>query len=119
MKAMRGKRGITVCSGLFVVALCAQMLAQSAIGLEVAVLRHLGDGEEFRISLRELLDHGKLIFTANWTSQEGGGRPLTKGTGAPLSDPTAPLLFPRNFNRLSAPEANSCAGCHNAPFGIA
>jgi hypothetical protein len=27
-------------------------------------------------------------------------------------------LFPRNFNRVSAPDANSCAGCHNTPFGI-
>jgi hypothetical protein len=44
---------------------------------------------------------------------------LTKGTGAPLSDPTDPLVFPRNFNRLSAMDANSCAGCHNAPFSIA
>jgi hypothetical protein len=24
-------------------------------------------------------------------------------------------LFPRNFNRLSAPDANSCAGCHAQP----
>src|SRR5216117_2770505 len=44
---------------------------------------------------------------------------MTKGTGAPLSDPSSPLTFPRNFNRISAPDANSCAGCHNAPFGIA
>ena len=24
----------------------------------------------------------------------------------------------RAFNRISAPDANSCAGCHNAPYGI-
>jgi len=51
-----------------------------------------------------------------WTSQEGGGRPLTKGTGDPLSDVSAPLLFPRNFNRISAPDSNSCSGCHNRPI---
>ena len=90
----------------------------TAIGQEVAVPHHLQDGEEFQISLGDLLAHGKQLFTANWTIQEGGGRPLTKGTGAALSDPNDPLLFPRNFNRLSAPDANSCAGCHNAPFGI-
>jgi hypothetical protein len=28
---------------------------------------------------------------------------------------SAPLLFPRNFNRISAPDANSCAGCHAVP----
>src|SRR5439155_22687671 len=34
------------------------------------------------------------------------------------TDPHSPLIFPRNFNRISAPDANSCGGCHNAPFGI-
>src|SRR5207245_2839355 len=41
---------------------------------------------------------------------------LAKESGDPLSDLTAPLVFPRNFNRISSPEANSCAGCHNVPF---
>jgi cytochrome c peroxidase len=88
------------------------------IGQEVAIQRHLQDGEEFQVSLAQLLEHGRNLFTAVWTIQEGGGRPLTKGTGAPLKDPSSPLLFPRNFNRISAPDANSCAGCHNQPFGI-
>ena len=88
------------------------------IGKEVAVPRHLQDGEEFQISLRKLLEHGRRLFTAVWTIEEGGGRPMTKGTGNPLQDPSDPLVFPRNFNRISAPDANSCAGCHNLPFGI-
>src|SRR5207245_3497671 len=41
---------------------------------------------------------------------------LAKESGDPLSDLTAPLVFPRNLNRVSAPDANSCAGCHNVPF---
>ena len=90
----------------------------SEIGREVSVPRHLQDGEEFQVPLKVLLDHGRLLFIANWTAQEGGGRPLAKGTGAPLSDPSQPLVFPRAFNRLSGPDANSCAGCHNAPFGV-
>ncbi|MET0650001.1 MAG: di-heme oxidoredictase family protein [Pyrinomonadaceae bacterium] len=65
-----------------------------------------------------MLAHGQLLFSANWTEQEGGGRPLTKGTGRPLSDPTRPLTGVRAFNRVSAPDANSCAGCHNAPYGL-
>jgi len=84
-------------------------------GREVAVAHHLQDGEEFLINRFALLAHGKLLFEAVWTDQEGGGRPLTKGTGKPLSDPSDPLVFPRNFNRISAPDANSCAGCHNKP----
>ncbi|NJL27496.1 MAG: thiol oxidoreductase [Thermoanaerobaculia bacterium] len=46
----------------------------------------------------------------------GRWRPAAgQGTGAPLADQTDPLLFPRNFNRVSAPDANSCGGCHNSP----
>jgi hypothetical protein len=89
-----------------------------ALGREVAVSRHLADGEEFQVSLAQLIAHGNLLMSAVWTADDGGGRPLTKGTGAPLSDPHSPLVFPRNFNRISSPEANSCAGCHNVPFGI-
>jgi hypothetical protein len=93
----------------------SQVSLAANIGREIAIVRHLQDGEEFQVGLTNLLAHGHRLFTANWTSQEGGGRPLTKGTGNPLSDTNAPLVFPRNFNRISAPEANSCAGCHNSP----
>src|SRR5437879_68021 len=106
--------------GLFWMAISAQTLAprKSHIGQEVAVPRHLADDQEFSIPLQALLAHGKLLFNANWTEQEGGGRPLTKGTGRPLSDPSRPLTGSRAFNRISAPDANSCAGCHNSPYGI-
>lgn len=103
----------------FVAPVSATLIAQNMIGHEVSVPRHLADGDEFTMPVSDLLAHGQKLFTAVWTSQEGGGRPKTKGTGAPLSDPSSPLLFPRNFNRVSAPDANSCAGCHNTPFGIA
>ena len=76
-------------------------------------------GDEYSIPFTELLDHGQLLFEAPWTAQEGAGRPLTKGTGAPLSDAQDPLVFPRAFNRVSARDANACSGCHNAPFGQA
>lgn len=88
------------------------------IGQERSVPQHLADGQEYLLAPKALLRHGRRVFAANWTAQEGAGRPLTKGTGAPLADPSSPLVFPRNFNRVSAPDANSCAGCHNAPFGI-
>jgi cytochrome c peroxidase len=97
---------------------CAGSLASAQIGREVAIARHLREGEEFVVSLKELLDHGQRLFTANWTSQEGAGRPLAKGTGGTLTDRSKPLTFPRSFNRVSAPDANSCAGCHNMPFGV-
>lgn len=92
--------------------------SRAPIGREVAVPVHLEDGAEFTAGLPSLLAHGRLLLSARWTSQEGAGRPRTKGTGAPLGAGSADLVFPRAFNRVSGPDANSCAGCHNAPFGI-
>jgi cytochrome c553 len=92
--------------------------AQTAdlIGKELSVPQHLQDGQEFQTSLPNLIAFGSRLFSARWTTQEGQGRLQTKGTGSTLSDPTSPLTFPRNFDRLSGPDANSCAGCHNTPF---
>ena len=88
------------------------------IGDERAVPRHLQDDEEFTLSVQELLAYGKKLFMANWTEEEGAGRPLTKGTGTALADPSHPLTGMRAFNRVSGPDANSCYGCHNQPYGI-
>ena len=89
-----------------------------SIGREVVVPVHLQDGQEFATPLDRLFAHGKLLFNANWTEQEGGGCPLTKGTGRPVADPAQPLTGRRAFNRVSGPDANSCFGCHNAPYGL-
>src|SRR5713226_7919605 len=104
---------------LLTLTLISHSLIAAELGREVAVPKHLQDGEEYQLTPKALIEHGRKLFTAVWTVQEGGGRPLTKGTGARLSDMNDPLVFPRNFNRLSAPDANSCAGCHSQPFGIA
>ena len=89
--------------------------SNSQVGKEVAIPVHLQDGEEFNAPVSQLLRYGAQLFNAKFTIQEGAGRPLSKGTGAPLSDLGSPLVFPRNFDRLSSPDANSCSGCHNAP----
>src|SRR5688500_14085836 len=95
---------------ILVIGICP-VAGPAQIGIEKSVPRHLADGEEFRISTDQLISHGKKLFEAVWTIQEGGGRPRSKGTGGPLSNLFAPLVFPRNFNRISAPDANSCFGC--------
>lgn len=96
-----------------------QPAAARIIGSEKAVPVHLQDGDEFRMKLADLIAFGKKLFMANWTDQDGAGRPLMKGTGKQLSDPSSPLVGPRSFNRISGPDANSCYGCHNQPYGIA
>jgi cytochrome c peroxidase len=78
----------------------------------------LADDEEFSLATKDLIEYGKKLFMANWTDQEGAGRPMMKGTGTALSDKSNPLVGARAFNRLSGPDANSCYGCHNMPYGI-
>ncbi len=116
---------ISINAGLFRLALLAGLgIAVAApawaesIGEERSGYERLEEGEEQDVHLNELLRRGRLAFEAMWTPAEGGGRPLTTGTGAPLADGARPLEFPNNFNRVSAQDANGCAGCHNAPFGI-
>jgi hypothetical protein len=94
-------------------------VAVDDLGRELSIPVHLTDDEEFSLPLQELVAYGKTLFEASWTDQEGAGRPMMKGTGRMLSDPSDPLVGARSFNRLSGPDANSCAGCHNAPYGIA
>ncbi|MGH7857403.1 MAG: hypothetical protein ACREQY_08735, partial [Candidatus Binatia bacterium] len=55
--------------------------ARAQIGSEKAIPTHMEDGEEFTVSLEELLAHGKLLMNGAFTVQEGQGRPLTKGSG--------------------------------------
>ena len=46
--------------------------------------------------LADLVAHRpQRLFTANWTEQEGGGRPLTKGTGAARGPVAAAGRVPR------------------------
>jgi hypothetical protein len=88
------------------------------IGREVSGYIPTPDSEVAGLSIAELLERGKIAFSALWTHQEGGGRPMTGGTGNPLANPQRRLDFPLNFNRVSAMDSNGCAGCHNAPFGV-
>ncbi len=92
---------------------------RSQIGRELAIPRHLQDGEEYQITIPQLIAFGERLFTAKWTSQEGQGRPNTKGTAAapPLSNPSDPLVFPRNFNRISGLDPNAEPLDQNQPAG--
>src|SRR4051812_25866718 len=83
-----------------------------------AAITHLRDGAEFTLSSAALTSIGKQLFEAAWPPEEGGGRPLTKGTGRALSDGAQTLVGARAQNRVSAPDAASCASCHNLPYGI-
>ena len=101
---------LIVCGAL----VCNPLLGQ--IGRETSGYVHVQNGEEFQLSLAELLQRGRQAFVAMWTVEEGGIRPQTNGVGGILADPSSPLTFPRSFNRISAMDSNGCTGCHNLPF---
>jgi len=109
------RAGLAAVAALLAMTTAAPPVQAAELGQEVSMDRHLQDGEEFTIPRRELIIHGGKLFDAKWTIQEGGGRPLSTGTGGALHDATDPLIFPRNFNRLSAPDSNACGGCHAQP----
>lgn len=67
-------------------------------------------GMKWRREMRDnLLRKGEKLFSARFNILDGQGRPASTGTGAPRV-PDQP-----EFIRTSAPEANSCAGCHFQP----
>lgn len=61
------------------------------------------------VSLQDVISHGKTLFDAKFNKLDGQGRPASRGDGA-SREPTQP-----DFIRTSAPDANSCSGCHNQP----
>jgi|GEM_PF-371222 len=69
------------------------------------------DAENGAIDAEALIEHGRALFAANFNTLDGAGRPEATGTGGTRARREAP----ENFNRISGPDANSCAGCHNAP----
>ncbi len=120
MTCVRSVSACLIAASLLAIRLYSQTPARPKVrlGQEVAVSHHLADDEEFSIPTKELIEYGKKLFVANWTEEEGAGRPTTKGTGTGLSDRSQPLVGARTFNRVSGPDANSCYGCHNSPYGI-
>ncbi len=62
------------------------------------------------LTFLQVRDHGKALFTAVPNVCDGVGRPGTNACTAPRPPANNPL-----FHRISGPDANSCAGCHNQP----
>ena len=85
------------------------------IGDKRLLTRHLDQAQvdAGRLPLGALIAHGKFLFDTSFTEVDGRGRPNHNGTFPALS--RNPRSAPENFNRISAPDADSCAGCHNKP----
>ncbi len=87
----------------------------------VAQSMEQADINDGAVSFGDVVAHGEVLFAAKFNECDGRGRPLTTGggdaralptvseEGEPLSDGQIAKL------RTSAPDADSCAGCHNDP----
>lgn len=67
--------------------------------------------EQGKYTLEELIEHGRVMFTASFNTLDGAGRPNRTGD-AQFRPPREGL---ESFNRISGPDANACSGCHNTP----
>jgi len=85
--------------------------AAEGIGERPALARHVlqADIESGRLSWPQLLRIGEQIFGMRFNQLDGQGRPRSTGTGAPRAEGQPAFI------RTSAPDSNSCVGCHNQP----
>jgi mono/diheme cytochrome c family protein len=73
------------------------------------------------LSFDEINDHGEALFIAAFNTCDGRGRPETTGGGAKRAVPTlseeGEVLSAGQIAKLrtSAPDSDSCAGCHASP----
>ncbi len=79
-----------------------------------AIVGHVdqGDIERGLWTIDQLLLAGKKLFTAQFTINDGFGRPGATGNPNPTRRPlgSGPL-----FIRTAGPDSNSCVSCHNRP----
>jgi hypothetical protein len=61
------------------------------------------------LTFDEIFAAGKILFDGAFNLCDGQGRPATTGGGMKRV-PDEPA-----FSRISAPDSNACAGCHNQP----
>ena len=89
--------------------------ADEAIGEAPALGVHTrqADIDGGALSHETIVARGERVFTASFNTLDGAGRPETTDTSA--DNFRARRVFPDNFNRVSGPDANSCAVCHTIP----
>ena len=92
--------------------MCGLAVSAQQVGDVAAIPFHLdqADIEAGRVTFTQLIQHGELLFRAVFNKYDGAGRPGSTGTGAMRAAGSAPAMI-----RTSAPDSNSCAGCHNQP----
>ncbi len=102
----------TVIYGLLTLLLGAS--ASAAPGDENAVTSHFSDHQSvLKKSPQAIIEHGKMLFMARFTSVDGAGRPAATQAGVPTKRRVDPS---RAFFRTSGPDSNGCISCHMQPL---
>ena len=79
------------------------------------------DIDNSTLGFRDIKEHGERLFMARFNRCDGAGRPETTGGGDKRAEPTfteeGESLSKGQVMKLrtSAPDSDSCAGCHNQP----
>ena len=83
------------------------------IGDSPGILAHVSNNDLLNgeISTSELISIGKQIFSASLNTLDGATNSKVRLRG----DGSDAFILNTRFNRISGPDANSCAGCHNIP----
>lgn len=82
-------------------------------GMENAMPKHLSQQDIERLSINDLVAHGRALFLAKFTAAEGAGRPGATGAIVPTAaEPTGASMF----MRTAGADSNACRGCHNDPI---
>ena len=113
---MRKTRWLPVMSALLILArpAAAHEIRTCPAGINdtPAMAEHFDQPDILQMPFPLIFALGQNIFVTDFYACDGAGRPGTNG-GATSRTPN-PLEGPR-LTRISAPDANSCAGCHSQP----
>lgn len=69
------------------------------------------DAASGKTSLKEFVADGRKLFRTVFNAADGAGRPESTGNSKPSLRPRVNATF----QRISGPDASSCADCHNQP----
>lgn len=111
---IRFKKLIYGLSFTAVLAIVLPTVSGAAPGDENAIQSHFKNHVSLvGMPIERLIEHGKMLFLARFTTPDGAGRPAATQAGVPTKRRFDPS---RAFFRTSGPDSNGCVSCHMQPL---
>ena len=103
--------------GIFIIPGCIPrdtITPLNSLGENPSIVLHASnvDISNGKIPLEELVLIGNQIFDTSFNTLDGAGNSKTRS----FTTQSEVMKIHSTFNRISGPDANSCAGCHNMPI---